>query len=217
MGATELSLNLVIIVALLLQLCKICTSFQEDANHQPDILVLVCTQSFTGEELVENLLWDRLLDAGWSVQVSLVDEAGIDWTESSQQQLDLSDHARVVLVVSSTYAEGDPPNHATEFANWLVRPPSSDGETVPPFALFALGDSSYAHYCAFGDFVNAALQDKGARQLLPVHYGDALADQSGAFQTWCDQVLLALSDLLGPRVNSADVQQRLPFSSTGSD
>ena len=96
----------------------------------PDILILICTQSFTGEELVEDVLLDALLDNdnNWKVDVQLVDEAGLDWTEETLQQetqsnLQLSHHARMVLIVASTYGDGDPPNHALQFANWLQTSP----------------------------------------------------------------------------------------------
>ena len=245
----------------------------------PDILILIATQSFTAEDLVEDILLEHLSTEQqyshhhWTVQVALVDEAeALDWNldEGQQQQSPQSNRtmlataARVVLIVASTYADGDPPNHAVPFAAWLQRlqqrqqqhrvdhieknetfdnenvnapttTPSSS-TTTTPFAVFALGDSSYEHYCAFGKVIDQALlQQKGMTRLLPLHTGDAQVDQSGAFRAWSEQVTTVLPQVLPNRTSSSSaaaaaaasaaslpLQQTqpkaaTPFHSTGAD
>ena len=132
-----------------------------DTDQIPDILVLICTQSFTAEALVDDVLIDALLEnlpSHSSVDVKLVDEAGLDWTEESyyqsshkntQSEIDtdeeepallLSHHARMILFVASTYGDGDPPNHALQFADWLQSTTTSTSTTkindLIPYAVF---------------------------------------------------------------------------------
>lgn len=208
----------------------------------PDVLVLLCTQSFTGEELVEDILLERLLGEDWDVRITLVDEAGIDWTERAVTTTDvgpisLRDHARAIIVVASTYGDGDSPNHANEFADWLARTTgdaeSSGSDTVPehngrtigtfPYAVFGLGDSSYLHYCSFAKFIDRQLSQRDGQRIVPLHLGDARGDQSGEFGKWSEMLVEALRSVLPRRVRlegeTAGVQRqkRIPFSSTGGD
>ena len=154
--------------------------------------------------MVEDFLLDRLEEQGWTVNARLVDEAGIDWSEAAQKVESETETTcpssvfhnatKALLVVASTYGDGDPPNHATEFADWLARRRhTSNTNVIPPFAVFGLGDSTYAHYCAFAKYIDAHLGD--GRRLLPLCTGDAArGDQSHDFQQWCGRVVVALQE-----------------------
>nr|WP_314072311.1 sulfite reductase subunit alpha [uncultured Roseococcus sp.] len=91
----------------------------------------------------------------------------------------LAKAGRAVFVISTT-GEGDAPDHATRFVRRVM------GERAAleklDYGLLALGDSSYARYCAFGRQLDAWLQTQGATPLfdrIEVDDGDG-----GALRHW---------------------------------
>ena len=68
------------------------------------------------------------------------------------------------LFVVSTTGEGDPPDHALAFAGRTLGSPDALGNAR--YAVLALGDRSYANYCAFGHQLDVWLRSNGARPLF---------------------------------------------------
>jgi len=72
--------------------------------------------------------------------------------------------AERVLFIVSTCGEGDPPDDAARFADRVI------GQDLPlarlHYALLALGDSSYTHFCGFGKELDRWLQRQGAQALF---------------------------------------------------
>src|SRR5207245_5078419 len=68
---------------------------------------------------------------------------------------------RHLLVVTSTYGDGEPPDNAKAFWDFL-------GSDVAPklpqlrFSVCALGDSNYPQFCAFGKSVDERMPKLGA-------------------------------------------------------
>lgn len=97
-------------------------------------------------------------------------------------QLDLAQlqtTQRLLLVVSTT-GEGDAPDSAATFARKLMGQ-AARFENLR-YAVLALGDRSYGHYCAFGHALDAWLHQHGAQALfdtIEVDNGD-----SGALRHW---------------------------------
>jgi len=61
--------------------------------------------------------------------------------------------ARRVLVITSTYGDGDPPDNAKPF--WeRIRNGTAPTIADLQYAVLALGDSSYPNFCAFGKAVD---------------------------------------------------------------
>ncbi|TCZ60840.1 flavodoxin domain-containing protein [Roseicella aquatilis] len=90
---------------------------------------------------------------------------------------------RILFVVSTT-GEGDAPDSAARFLRRVMagRPDLSRLS----FGILALGDSSYAQYCAFGRVLDAWLRQCGARPLferIEVDDGEA-----GALRQWQAQL-----------------------------
>ncbi|MCS4510905.1 PepSY domain-containing protein [Xylophilus ampelinus] len=75
-------------------------------------------------------------------------------------------HHRRVLLVASTFGEGDPPDMARRFARILAR---TEGVVLPhlKFGLLALGDRQYAAFCGCGHGLVHHLQRLGAQPLFP--------------------------------------------------
>ena len=212
-------------------------------EEQCDVLVLLATQSFTAEALVEDVLLEKL--ARWNVQVKLVDE--VFQVDTSQHPTDDDScyhhwpdeivrhsslpHCRcpVFLFVVSTFGDGEPPNHALEFASWLSsqrqQPEATTTTTTTtaklnfPYAVFGLGDRTYQHFAAFGSFVDSRLEKLGGQRILSYSTGDkAGGDQAGEFERWCDCVLQKLETTRQTSVATASsARSAYPFGGTGAD
>ena len=73
---------------------------------------------------------------------------------------------RDLLVIVSTYGEGDPPQPATGFFEFIEgrKAPKLDGVR---FAVLALGDSTYEYYCQAGKLLDQRFEELGAQRLAP--------------------------------------------------
>lgn len=70
-----------------------------------------------------------------------------------------------LLIIVSTHGEGDPPELARPFFEFV------EGARIPKLAglrysILALGDSSYEHYCEAGKRLDRRLEELGAQRLL---------------------------------------------------
>jgi sulfite reductase (NADPH) flavoprotein alpha-component len=97
--------------------------------------------------------------------------------------------ARHVLVIVSTHGEGDPPDKALPFYEFLHgrRVPRLEGTR---FAVLALGDLTYKHFCKTGKDFDRRLEELGAERLHP--RADCDVDYDEAAEAWMEGVLAAL-------------------------
>uniref|UniRef100_A0A452SK44 Nitric oxide synthase n=1 Tax=Ursus americanus TaxID=9643 RepID=A0A452SK44_URSAM len=84
------------------------------------------------------------------------------------------EHETLVLVVTSTFGNGDPPENGEV----------SDGSLNPRFCVFGLGSRAYPHFCAFARAVDTRLEELGGERLLQLGQGDELCGQEEAFRGW---------------------------------
>jgi sulfite reductase (NADPH) flavoprotein alpha-component len=71
-----------------------------------------------------------------------------------------------LLVIASTWGEGDPPERAAAFYAALMADDAPRFEGVR-FAVLALGDSSYVNYCEVGRRIDARLEALGGERIAP--------------------------------------------------
>lgn len=138
-------------------------------NSPQDILVAFASQTGFAEQLSLQTA-QSLKDAGMQVRLC------------SFAQLDLAQlqAARRVLFVTSTTGEGDAPDSAVGFARKLMGQAAALQDLH--YGVLALGDRSYARYCAFGHALDGWLRHHGAQALfdmVEVDNGDA-----GALRHW---------------------------------
>lgn len=113
---------------------------------------------------------------------------------------------RLLYIVISTQGDGDPPDDARAFVEFLT------GKRAPKlphtkFAVLGLGDSSYPQFCAIGAKLDARLAELGATRLFT--RGDADLDIATIAEPWAKQALDLARDVL-----KADTQASAPLLAT---
>jgi len=96
---------------------------------------------------------------------------------------------RILLIVVSTHGEGDPPDNALSFYEFLHSRKAPRLEGVQ-FSVLALGDSSYEHFCQAGKDLDKRLEELGGARLFPRI--DCDVDFDDAANEWMEGVLEAL-------------------------
>lgn len=88
--------------------------------------------------------------------------------------------AEHLIVMASTYGQGDPPSNARKFAEKLKQYPQQ--QTIP-YSIVGFGSRSYAHYCKFAYDADILLQQTAwAKALIPVHTVNDKSPQD--FSAW---------------------------------
>lgn len=98
-----------------------------------------------------------------------------------------------LLIVASTNGEGEPPDDAIEFHEFLL------GKKAPKlpnlsYSVLALGDSSYEFFCQTGKEFDERLQVLGARQVTP--RVDCDVDYDSDAESWTLSIVESLKDEL---------------------
>lgn len=97
--------------------------------------------------------------------------------------------AGTLLVITSTWGDGEPPSNAEELYQALKE--SSEDLSALKYAVFALGDEFYDNFCQAGKDFDAFLERLKAQRLLPVVLSDG--DYDDTFPEWIDAVAEKLS------------------------
>lgn len=114
-----------------------------------------------------------------------LDARVIDMADFRPQELKAARH---LAIVTSTYGDGDPPDHAAAFHEFLHgrKAPRLEGAK---FAVLGLGDSSYEHFCQTGKDFDRRLEALGARRIHP--RADCDVDYEEPAATWIEAALTA--------------------------
>lgn len=118
------------------------------------------------------------------------DRAGFKSRIANMADAKPTDLAKVerLLVVVSTWGEGDPPDSATSYYETFM------GDSMPQlpglsFSVCALGDTSYEHFCKIGKDVDARLASLGANRVYDRAECDV--DYQATFDKWLSAALAA--------------------------
>ncbi|MBS0396192.1 MAG: flavodoxin domain-containing protein, partial [Proteobacteria bacterium] len=91
---------------------------------------------------------------------------------------------RLVYLVASTHGDGEPPDDARAFVDFLGARRAPRLESLA-YAVLALGDSSYPQFCATGRLLDERLAALGARRVAV--RAEADVDLEATAATWIDQ------------------------------
>jgi len=94
-----------------------------------------------------------------------------------------------VLVITSTYGDGEPPADAAPFWRTVVHGNALDLCGVK-FSVLALGNTTFDHFCKCGRDLDMALQRHGATRFYP--RVDCDADYDATAKSWITGVLASL-------------------------
>lgn len=104
-------------------------------------------------------------------------------------QANVLSEASCVLIVTSTYGDGEPPEDAAPFWRAVVHGNGLDLRGVK-FSVLALGNTTFDHFCKCGRDLDAALERHGARRFYP--RVDCDADYDASAKSWITGVLASL-------------------------
>ncbi len=163
-------------------------------NAAPDTAPVVSQPA--GEAL--SILYGSQTGNGLAIAETLVERARGDGFAVNLVNLadfrarDLKRERQAVFVVS-THGEGEPPDDAELFHEFLL-----SGRSGPladlRYSVLALGDSSYVNFCQTGREIDDKLADLGAERIAPLVECDL--DYETDARAWSDAVVAKLPDLL---------------------
>jgi sulfite reductase (NADPH) flavoprotein alpha-component len=163
------------------------------------IAVLYASQSGTAEGLARKLA-KELKTLGYTPSVSTL----VGYTPAA---LAAESYA---LILASTYGDGDAPDGVQPFYEQLCLEHFPRMEKLS-YAVFALGDRHYEHFCKFGIDLDTKLAALGANPLCRRVESDV--DISEPFAAWKTDALARLNDLALGRTRKAPPVSSVPASS----
>jgi sulfite reductase (NADPH) flavoprotein alpha-component len=159
-----------------------------------DVTILFGSQSGNAAGLAKKTA-KTLENSGFNVTVSSMS----DFKPNNLKKL------QNLLVIASTHGEGEPPDNAISFYEFLhsKRAPKLEGLN---FSVLALGDSSYEFFCKTGKDFDQRLEELGGTRLYPRF--DCDVDFAEPAAEWLEGVLGSLSEAEGGTIPSAVVTQQ---------
>ncbi|MBE1553953.1 assimilatory sulfite reductase (NADPH) flavoprotein subunit [Sporosarcina limicola] len=156
-----------------------------------EVTILYGSQTGNGQALAESLS-KSLVAEDFFVTLSSMN----DFKPNALKKI------RNLLLIVSTHGEGDPPDTALPFYEFLHSKRAPKLEDLQ-FSVLALGDSSYEFFCQTGKQIDGRLLELGAKQLSSRVDCDLDYDEPAA--EWFTSVLFKLNEL--QEVGSTSVQQ----------
>ncbi|MFZ2169962.1 MAG: assimilatory sulfite reductase (NADPH) flavoprotein subunit [Methylococcaceae bacterium] len=173
-----------------------------DAGVNADITILVGSQTGNCEALAEQT---QQLATSRGLRTAI--------KKMGDYKLPQLKAEKYLLVIVSTYGEGEPPDNAREMYEYLFskRAPALK---QAHFAVLGLGDSSYEFFCKMGVDFDRKLEELGATRIL--QRVDCDVDFESSAEVWMDAVLSELATRVAIKPQSAGLSLPTLMASTFS-
>ncbi|MDM8356903.1 assimilatory sulfite reductase (NADPH) flavoprotein subunit [Pandoraea communis] len=163
-------------------------AFATASAAAPHLTILYGSQTGHAQEVAEHAK-ARAVDAGFKVDLFAMGDY-----KASRLKTD-----KLLLVTVSTQGEGEPPDDARDFYDFLhgAKAPKLEGTR---FAVLGLGDSSYEKFCQAGKDFDIRLSELGGERL--VARVDSDVDYDAPAGQWIEDAVAALKRVAAPAAPS---------------
>jgi sulfite reductase (NADPH) flavoprotein alpha-component len=154
------------------------------------VLVLYGSQSGTAEGLAQSLA-DKMKAKAFAGGAARIKPAvmGMDKFKDVAWASETA-----VLMLTSTWGDGDMPDNAVAFWDWL-KSPEAPSMAHLSFAVLGLGDRNYTRFCQGGKNLDGRFAGLGAKRLLPLCECDT--DYENKAEAWMEESLASLESMVG--------------------
>ncbi|WP_041068796.1 NADPH-dependent assimilatory sulfite reductase flavoprotein subunit [Candidatus Ishikawella capsulata] len=155
-------------------------------NVDSTFVITIISASQTGNaRLVAEQLKDDLL----------VEKLDVNLLNANDYNFKKIDQEKILIIITSTYGEGEPPEEAVVLYNFLMSKKIKLNKTA--FAIFGLGDKSYEFFNKIGKDLDKRLEQLGAERLL--NRVDADIDYTEQAVCWRQQITSIISQYVQKR------------------
>ncbi|MEN1970433.1 assimilatory sulfite reductase (NADPH) flavoprotein subunit [Lentibacillus sp. N15] len=145
-----------------------------------EITILFGSETSNGQTLAEELT-KKIAGQGFHVTCQALDDFKVKKLKDVQD----------LLIVTATHGEGDPPDNAISFYEYLYSRKAPKLKDVR-FSVLSLGDQSYEFFCQTGKDFDKRLEELGGERLYPRVDCDVDFDEPAA--EWIEGVLKKLDE-----------------------